>query len=169
MSRANSAVSQAWNLDAYRVKVPLAREEKSSRGPTLSLPGGMMSESQQRRRPQQINVGLAKAEAAAIDQAARHSGLSRAAYLRRLALATVDIAEVTKPRRYRRLSTADIEAVSVLVSELGRTTGSAIQLSKSLRQAGAHRHHTDVEAVLADLRRQAGKAAAVVEQLSAQR
>jgi hypothetical protein len=129
----------------------------------------MMSTSQQRRRPEQINVGLAKLEAEAIGRAARQANLSCAAYLRKLALETVETKEVTRPRRYRRLTTADIEAVSILVSELGRTAGSAIQLSKLLRQSGAHRHHTDVEAVLADLRQQAGKAAAVVEQLSAQR
>ncbi|WP_224705118.1 plasmid mobilization protein [Devosia aquimaris] len=128
-----------------------------------------MSSSQSRRLASQINVGLAKSEADAIDRAARQANMSRAAYLRRLALATVDAEAVTKPRRYRRLTTADTEAVSILVSELGRTAGSAIQLAKSLRQAGVHRHHRDVEAVLADLRQQAGKVATIVEQLSAQR
>lgn len=148
---------------------PTGQESTPSHGPTDNPHGGNMSTSQSRRLTSQINVGLAKLEAEAIDRAARQANMSRAAYLRHLALEAVDVATVTKPRRYRRLTSADIEAVAALVCELGRATGSAIQLSKSLRQIGARQHHADVEAVLADLRHRAIQAAAVVEQLSAQR
>ena len=127
-----------------------------------------MSDSQKRRRGYQINIGLAKSEADAIDRAARAAGLSRAAYVRRLALNVVDVPETTVSRRYRKLTTADTEAISVLVSKLGQTAGATIQLSKSLRKEGRRELHAEAEAVLSDLRKQASHAISLVEKLGAQ-
>ncbi|AVF03599.1 MULTISPECIES: plasmid mobilization protein [Devosia] len=128
-----------------------------------------MSVSQRRRLSAQINVGLTETEASAIDQAARRTGVSRAAFVRRQTLSAVDIPDTTKPRRHRSIRSADLEAVAVLVAELGRTTGSVVQLSKALRQSGPRRHHDAVETILSDLRIQAQATAHLVERIGAER
>lgn len=128
-----------------------------------------MSSSQQRRLSAQINVGLTDTEASAIDQAARRIGVSRAAFVRRHALSSVAIPDTTKPRRHRSIRSADLEAVAILVAELGRMTGSVVQLSKALRQGGPRRHHEAVETVLAELRTQAQATAQLVERIGAER
>ena len=60
-------------------------------------------------------------------------------------------------------------AVSVLVGELGRVSGAAIQLAKSLRQSGQAPLHSEAERVLADLRRTSALATQLVEHLDAER
>ncbi|ODT49491.1 hypothetical protein [Devosia sp. 63-57] len=128
-----------------------------------------MSSSQSRRLKAQVNVGLTDAEAQAIDAAARAGGCSRAAFVRRHVLSAVKLPETTRPRRYQRMTSADIEAVAALLSTLGRATGSTIQLSKALRRSGASVHHAEAEKVLSGLRENASRAGLLIERLSAER
>jgi hypothetical protein len=128
-----------------------------------------MSNSQSRRLEAQVNVGLTDIEAQAIDAAARANGCSRAAFVRQHVLSVVRIPESTRPRRYQRMTSADIEAVAALLSSLGRATGSTIQLSKQLRLSGAALHHAEAEKVLAGLRQHAIRAGQLIERLSAER
>jgi uncharacterized protein (DUF1778 family) len=128
-----------------------------------------MSSSQSRRLKAQVNVGLTDTEAEAIDAAARAGGCSRAAFVRRQVLSAVKLPETTRPRRYQRIASADIEAVAALLSTLGRATGSTIQLSKALRRSGASAHHAEAEKVLSGLREQAIRAGLLIERLSAER
>lgn len=128
-----------------------------------------MSSSQSRRLKAQVNVGLTDVEAHAIDAAARAGGYSRAAFVRQHALSAVNIRETTRPRRYQRMTSADLEAIAALLTSLGRATGSTVQLSKALRQSGASRHHAEAEKVLSGLRDQAHRVGLLIERLSDQR
>jgi uncharacterized protein (DUF1778 family) len=128
-----------------------------------------MSTSQSRRLSAQINLGLTENEAKAIDNAARAGGCSRAAFVRRQVLSAVAVPETTRPRRYQSMTSADLEAISMLLASLGRVAGATIQLSKELRRIGAAKQHGDAERVLLGLRKQAESAGQLIERLSAQR
>lgn len=126
-----------------------------------------MSGSQQRRLSAQINLGLTPVEAAIVDAAAAAERISRAALARRHLLAAVGQADTTPARRSTALPPEDVAVVAGLSGQLGRTTGAAIQLAKTLRQVEpGGRVHAEAESVLIDLRRHAAALAVIVERLT---
>ena len=101
-----------------------------------------------------VLVRLSRATAAAVGAAAEAAGLSRAAWLRRLAVEAAGLppGEARPSRPAATLARADLAAVARLIGAVGKATGATIQLARQLREGGAAGLHAEAEAMLGELR-----------------
>jgi hypothetical protein len=103
-----------------------------------------------------VLVRLTPDAAGAVTEHARARGLSRAAWLRALAVAAAGLPVVerrlSRPVPRAALPAEDIAAVSRLAAAVGRAAGATIQFARALREAGAAEPHGEAEAVLHELR-----------------
>jgi len=107
---------------------------------------------EKRAMDRQALVRLAGPLAVDVSAAAAAEGLTVAAWLRSLAVARIGAdVEHVRPSTPRYEPTADLEAISRLQNSQSMLNGAVIQLAKGLRETGSV-GHSDIEAVLADLK-----------------
>jgi hypothetical protein len=118
-----------------------------------------------------VLVRLTPAADAAIAAVAAANGLSRAAWLRGLAVAAAPLARAearpSAPVLPPRLPREDVAAVARLVGITGKITGATVQLCKQLRESGPAGLHAEAEAVVAALRAVAGDLRRTADRLAA--
>lgn len=120
------------------------------------------NKTENRQRPEQIKARFTLAERALIEE--RRGPYSRAAWLRNIALAALDL-PAERPGRAG-IPREDIAVVSEFSGTVGRAVGATIQLARAIRETGGGPLHGQAEAVLADLRKQKVALSALVERLS---
>jgi hypothetical protein len=111
---------------------------------------------ERRRMSNAILVRLTPEAGAAVEAHATARGLSRAAWLRGLAVSAtrLPLAErrSSKPMTRPVLPREDVAALARLIGVVGKTCGATIQLAKGLRELGIGELHSEAETVLRDLR-----------------
>lgn len=85
-----------------------------------------------------------------VTDAAKRAGLSKAAWLRELAVKRLDAPQ--ELAKVARLPTPDVEELARLAAMVARLNGATVQLQVAFREAGATELHAEGERVLSDFR-----------------
>lgn len=113
-------------------------------------------ETERRRLSRCVLVRMTPALERATVILADERGLSCAAYLRSFAVAAAMLSRSerrpTRPVPRRPPPRADVAELARLAGAVGKSAGAAVQLAKTLREAGAADLHSEAELVLAELR-----------------
>ena len=128
------------------------------------------------KNPGFLTLRLPPIVGAALDAAARASGVSVSGYARSAIVAVLpDVATLPPlppspsppPRRPVIIPDADVAAIARFGSHLGRLTGAIVQLSKACRETDRIREHESLESEIRDLRVAKVEVVALVQRLRA--
>jgi hypothetical protein len=124
---------------------------------------------EQRALSESVLVRLSPEAASAVAARAAERGLSRAAWLRDLAVAAAQLPfaerRPSRPAAAPVRPRADLAALARLAGALGRAAGATIQVARALRERGAAERHAEAEAVLRALKASQQELVALIERL----
>ncbi|HEX4627265.1 MAG TPA: hypothetical protein VH137_00625 [Gemmatimonadales bacterium] len=116
-----------------------------------------------------ILVRVTPEAGAAVEALATAMDLSRAAWLRGLAVSAAGLSPAetrrSQPVAPPELPREDVAALALLIGVVGKACGATIQLAKGLRELGVGALHAEAEAVLGDLRASQRALVRIIEHL----